>query len=319
MVDKAKKPVKKKPVAVAVKKIKINISNGKSFVNTTPVSIQNFTLVKKLGKGGYGHVGIYRYKKRGKKRYIIKKTEGRKSDKNEVVILRAIKKQCPKYFPCYRTSFYHEGHFYIVMELDTGYISMDKFEDRDLSNSMKARAAINALVALRELHKLGVAHLDFKPHNVIIHPKTLHAKLIDFGLSCDRKTCKSSRVRGTRKYMSPEMVQGKVNSLMVAKKSDVWSVGIFLYNLVHGTYPWKSQNKGLISNEIVKTKQVRSRDKVFGKLIMSILKPNPKARPSLTTIIRELTKILRSIGNTRHRHSHTTITNIINKTTNIKK
>lgn len=290
--------------------------NSKLTFNSAPNKIRNFTLVKKLGKGSYGHVGIYRYKK-NKKRYIIKRTDGKRSDFNEVMVLKKIQKVCKGYFPCYRTSFTQEGHFYIVMEIDVGYVAMDKFADMDHSDEVKAKAVANAFTSLYMLHRSGFAHLDFKPANVIIHPKKLHAKVIDFGMSCNSRTCKSGKIRGTRKYMSPEMLKGKVTTVTSAKKSDIWSAGVFLYNIVHGSYPWKSTNKEKMSSEISKTKCVMSRNKVFGRLISSILKANPNHRPKLPVIIKWLDSIAKQMAKNQHKHKHNH-TSITNFTTTVK-
>ena len=92
--------------------------------------------------------------------------------------------------------------------------------------------------ALCYLHARGIAHRDIKPENIVLDT-TRNPVLIDFGLCTDQISCLSATMCGTMFYIPPEELQ---NHKYDAKKADVWSLGITIYVIATGTFPFTSEN-----------------------------------------------------------------------------
>jgi len=92
--------------------------------------------------------------------------------------------------------------------------------------------------AIATLTTSGVAHRDLKPDNIMINPDNLNIKLIDFGLgqTIEGEGAKDSSYRGTPIYMAPEVL--KENKGYNVIKSELWSVGVIVYELMTGVQPF---------------------------------------------------------------------------------
>src|SRR5437764_5506064 len=127
----------------------------------------------------------------------------------------------------------------------TYYIAMEYLHGRSLKQLIREEApldpvrAINItlqiLKAARFAHRRGVIHRDLKPHNVIIDESD-HAKVTDFGIARAGASdmTQTGSIMGTAQYLSPEQAQG----LAVSASSDLYSVGIILYDALTGRVPF---------------------------------------------------------------------------------
>ncbi len=147
-------------------------------------------------------------------------------------------------------------HPNVVMVFDLGYhtdgspyIAMELLKGQDLQKAMRSGTAmtlerkvtiiINVLAGLAHAHQAGIVHRDIKPANIFINQDGT-VKIMDFGVA--RLTTASmtgtGNIVGTADYMSPEQVKGA----HVDGRSDVFSVGCMLYELLAGKRPFHSDN-----------------------------------------------------------------------------
>ena len=146
-------------------------------------------------------------------------------------------------------------------EEDTYFIVMEFIDGRPLSTVIRSQgqlladraAAIGADVAaaLSFAHRNGVVHRDVKPGNVLIDSDG-HVKVADFGIAraknTDENLTQTGAVMGTATYFSPEQAQG----LGVDARSDVYSLGIVLYEMVTGAPPFSGDNPVTIAYKHVR-------------------------------------------------------------------
>jgi len=128
---------------------------------------------------------------------------------------------------------------------NTYYIAMEYLDGRSLKELITARGpapihvavdyARQILAALRIAHRQGVVHRDIKPHNVLVDGEG-RIKVTDFGIARagPSQMTEEGSIIGTAQYLSPEQAQGAP----VTPSSDLYSVGIVLYELLTGTVPF---------------------------------------------------------------------------------
>jgi serine/threonine-protein kinase len=132
---------------------------------------------------------------------------------------------------------------------DTYYIAMEYLEGRTLKKLVQEEAPLAApraidltiqiLRAARFAHKRGIIHRDLKPHNVIIDGEG-RAKVTDFGIAKAGASdmTQTGSIMGTAQYLSPEQAQGQP----VSAPSDLYSVGIILYEMLTGRVPFEGES-----------------------------------------------------------------------------
>ena len=130
---------------------------------------------------------------------------------------------------------------YIVMEYIDGKTLKDVInEGEELSPEYIANIGFQIASAIEAAHKNGVIHRDIKPHNILINKDNI-AKVTDFGiarLSSSATITYTSTVLGTVHYISPEQAKGK----FIDEKSDIYSLGVVLYEMATGQVPFDAEN-----------------------------------------------------------------------------
>jgi serine/threonine protein kinase len=172
----------------------------------------------------------------------------------------------------------HDGQTYIVMEYVEGQTLRQKANvgtQHAVSLPVKQAIDIGVQIAdgLAAAHEKGIVHRDIKPENIMVQ-KDGRIRIMDFGLAklkgASRLTKVGSTV-GTVGYMSPELVQGQDSD----HRTDIFSLGVILYELFAGRSPFRGVHETAISYEIVN---------VEPEPISAV---NPEIEPQLDAIVQE--------------------------------
>ena len=166
------------------------------------------------------------------------------------------------------------GRVYMVMEWVEGRLLRKVLAENRKLPIDRARAITIAICdALDYIHRNGVVHRDLKPENIMIDSED-RIKLIDFGIAgkagARRLTFgKLSQVAGTPDYISPEQVKGKRGD----GRSDIYSLGVILYEMLTGTTPLEGPNPFAVMNDRLVNNPVPPREL------------NPEISPELQEVI----------------------------------
>jgi serine/threonine-protein kinase len=143
-------------------------------------------------------------------------------------------------------------------EKDKAFISMAYVEGQSLKDRIKSGAldikeavdiAVQVAEGLNEAHEKGIVHRDIKPANIMLTEKG-KAKITDFGLaklSWGADLTKTSTIMGTVAYMSPEQARGED----VDHKTDIWSLGAMLYEMLTGKRPFQKTHEQAVIHSIL--------------------------------------------------------------------
>jgi serine/threonine protein kinase len=198
----------------------------------------------------------------------------------------------------------HVAHVYDVGRLPSGipFMVMEYLEGSDLGAMFKANGRLSigvavdyvlqAIEGLAEAHAIGIVHRDLKPANLFLTFRpdgTQCVKVLDFGISKIQSgagenidVTKTHAVLGSPHYMSPEQME---SSRDVDARSDIWSLGILLYQLVTGELPFKGKTMTEVvavvfsKPPIPPTKLVEGFPPELENTILSCLKHDVNARP----------------------------------------
>jgi eukaryotic-like serine/threonine-protein kinase len=174
---------------------------------------------------------------------------------------------------------------YTVLEwIDGGLLREHLYQDRPLDVDESLRIATQLCAALEYCHARGIIHRDLKPDNVLVGADG-RVTLMDFGaalLEGARKitTAALSPALGTPDYMAPEQVQGQRGDA----RSDVYSLGIMLYEMLTGAPPYRGDNALAVMAQHVQAEPapVRSKNKkvpaALDAVVAKALRKDPSAR-----------------------------------------
>jgi eukaryotic-like serine/threonine-protein kinase len=177
------------------------------------------------------------------------------------------------------------SQFYMVMEWVEGRLLREILSEHGKLPAERAvRIAQRICEVLEYIHKHGIVHRDLKPDNIMIDGDD-RVKLIDFGIAAKsgarRLTfTKLSQVMGTAEYISPEQVKGKRGDA----RSDIYALGIMLYEMLTGRTPFSGDNPFLVMNDRVLNNPVPPREidpnisPALQEIIYRALERDPKSR-----------------------------------------
>jgi eukaryotic-like serine/threonine-protein kinase len=142
------------------------------------------------------------------------------------------------------------SQLYMVMEWVEGRLLRQILNDeKKLSPERAVRITLNICDALGYIHRNGVVHRDLKPENIMVDAED-RIKLIDFGIAANLSSrritfTKLSQTMGTPDYISPEQVKGKRGDA----RSDLYALGVMLYEMLTGRVPFVGPNAFIIMND----------------------------------------------------------------------
>jgi len=147
-----------------------------------------------------------------------------------------------------------DGTYYIAMEfLDGRSLKAIIQQEAPLDPARAIDLTVQVLRAARFAHRRGIIHRDLKPHNVIVDEEG-RAKVTDFGIARAGASdmTQTGSIMGTAQYLSPEQAQG----FAVSEPSDLYSVGIILYELLTGRVPFEGESAVTIALKQVNERPV---------------------------------------------------------------
>ena len=243
-------------------------------------------LQKLLGRGTYGDVQLVKHKSTGQL-YALK--EIRKHTKDRRVPIKMLFREISVQRNLIHANMIRlYGH---IETLDRVILVLEYADGGDLYAHLKKKLRLPEREACRifseicegvkYLHGGNIIHRDIKPENILM-TKTGGIKICDFGW-CAVGDTERSTYCGTLDYMAPEILAAGTYS----NKVDIWSLGILLYEILHGATPFKGKNQIERLNNINKGKLEFgfSISRAAKNIITSMLAKNPSERPNVTEVL----------------------------------
>ncbi|XP_058466795.1 ribosomal protein S6 kinase alpha-5 [Malaya genurostris] len=249
--------------------IKISTINTKvKLCEEDKVTIDDFKLLKVLGTGAYGKVFLVR--KLGgvdhnklyamkvlKKSTICQKKKTAEHTKTERQVLESIKRS--PFLVTMHYAFQTDSKLHIILDYVSGGELFTHLYNKEHFTEDEVRIYIaEIIVALEQLHKLGIIYRDIKLENILIDSDG-HIVLTDFGLSRELvyENERAHSFCGTIEYMAPEIVKSNQNGHDASV--DWWSVGVLTFELLTGSSPFSSEEPATqteISKKITNTEAI---------------------------------------------------------------
>lgn len=195
------------------------------------------------------------------------------------------------------------GKYYIVMEyVKGGHTLKDEMGEKPLSLKESLSFALDIAKGLKAAHEMGFVHCDIKPQNILLTDDH-HAKITDFGIarvstSASTLVFGKQEIMGTAHYLSPEQAQGN----MVDSRSDQYSLGVVLYEMLSGEKVFDGENPVSIAVKHIQEYPLplsiccENLPEELCSIVERLLEKNPKDRySSIDLLIDDLKKIYYSV------------------------
>jgi len=216
-------------------------------------TISHYKIIEKLGEGGMGVVYKAQDTKLGRivalkflPKHLLCDSEAKTRFAHEAKAASALNH--PNITTIYEIDEV-EGECFICMEYVEGKSIKELIKEKTSSIEEILKITIQIAEGLNAAHRKGIVHRDIKSDNIMLTEEGL-VKIMDFGLAKLKgvsKLTKTGTTLGTMQYMSPEQAQG----IEVDQRSDIFSFGVVLYEMLTGQLPFKGEHEAAILYSIV--------------------------------------------------------------------
>lgn len=216
-----------------------------------------YELIRWIKEGGYGKVFLGKHVLT-QKEYAIKQinvkhfsSEDMYNISREHVILQSLNHK--NIIKCYH-SFAYDEHFFTIMDYAKGGELSSLLKQKGRLSEKEAKYIFEQIYqAVKYIHGKNIIHRDLKPNNILfLDEEKTQVVLIDFGISgFSNGNSKEIIKAGTTRYLPPEIASGK--TFLSNPKLDVWALGIILYQMVQGQFPFEGKNEKEIIQSIIKS------------------------------------------------------------------
>jgi len=229
-------------------------SDSLDFEVSVHPTIDRYKLLQQIGEGGMGTVFMAQQTEPIKRKVALKLVKPGMNNRDVIARFEAERQTLalmdhPNIARVLDAGTTAQGQPYFVMELVRGVTITEYCDQNRLSIEDRLRLFIEVCRAVQHAHQKGIIHRDIKPSNVMLtlHDGTPVVKVIDFGVAkalnqeMTERTLftQFAQMIGTPLYMSPE--QAEMSGLDIDTRSDIYSLGVLLYELLTGTTPFDKE------------------------------------------------------------------------------
>jgi len=217
-------------------------------------TISHYKILEKLGEGGMGEVYLAEDFKLKRKvalkflpHHLTVDSEARERFTHEAQAASVL--DHPNICTIHEINETDDGQSYIVMAYCEGETLREKIDRGPLKIDVAIAITIRIAEGLVAAHEREITHRDIKPANIMINKDGV-VKIVDFGLAklaSQSKLTKTSEIVGTTTYMSPEQALGQT----VDHRSDIWALGVLLYEMITGRVPFEGEYEQSVMYSII--------------------------------------------------------------------
>jgi Tol biopolymer transport system component len=203
-----------------------------------------------------------------------------------------------------------DGRMFICMAYYEGQNLKEKIENGPLEIKEAVNIATQIAQGLAKAHAQEIVHRDVKPANIFV-TEDGEAKILDFGLAKPgghMKITSTGKTPGTLAYMSPEQVQGAT----VGARTDIWALGVVLYEMVTGQHPFRAGNEAavlysILNNEPAQMASLRPETPTeLENIVAKATAKEPENRyAEATDLLEDLSRLKRELEISEHPVSQT--------------
>ena len=270
---------------VDIKKKQATLRKTHKIVSNTKVQMDDFEIIKTIGRGSLGKILLVKYKNTGDL-FAIKSMRKDQLLSESLIDNILDEKSILSEGQCdflLDLSFFFQSPqriYFVTPFMKGGDLYHKLKQDGHLPEDLVKFYAAQVAIALDHLHEYGIAYRDLKPENILIDEDG-YIKLCDFGACIHfQGTKKETSFAGSPEYASPEMITYEGHNIM----SDWWSFGILIYELLYGITPFFNKDKNRMY-ELIETGELKFPKTITIEDITKQLKVSDEAKNIITKLL----------------------------------